>query len=146
SIPRVLGADRQPKDDVRDERQKRENDLLGNLLLAVVAQELKVLVMNGTNIVQLPGLYLISPEMPRALGSGWAETLRLTGRDTNWRGARLVFDEENWRQWRRSHKPGTAAKRRLSEAEKGSILQDYIERQPGGPINQSVAQPELMKL
>jgi hypothetical protein len=152
SIVRVPDKARQPKDDARDKRNRRENDLFNNVYNAVVLQKLQVLVaIDGTNTFQLPGPYLVSHEMRHALRTGWAETLRLTGQDTTWRGKRLVFTDENWRQWLENCGPLSvdavrpSPKPKLSQRDKERLVRDYINRQPSGPINQSLAEKELMK-
>jgi hypothetical protein len=115
------GKERQLEDEARAELAKRElakreDYLFDSVLQAVVRQELQVLLMDGYRMVQLPGLYLLVLEMADALRSGWAGKLRLTGPDTIWNGARLVFPEEDWRQWLKSQ-----ATRRDSPAAVGAV-------------------------
>jgi hypothetical protein len=100
SIARVEGERRrQPKDVARDELKKREDYLFDNVYQAVVRQELQVLLMDGSRTFQLPGLYIYDTyEMADALRSGWAGKLTLTGPDTIWKDARLVFTDANWQQ------------------------------------------------
>jgi hypothetical protein len=107
--PGALGVgpkeERQLEVEVRAELAKRElasreNYLFGNVYQAAVQQELQVLLMDGCRTFQLPGLYTY--DMADALRSGWAGKLRLTGLDTAWRDARLVFREADWQRWRES--------------------------------------------
>ena len=102
-LERDPSKEREPKDEARAELAKREAFLLDNVYQAIVRQELLVLLMDGGRTFQLPGLYAYdSHAMANALRSGWASKLRLTGPDTAWQAARLVFPEENWRHWRGS--------------------------------------------
>jgi hypothetical protein len=106
--PGVLGPnkERQLEHEVRAEQAKRElakreNYLLDNVYAAVVQQELQLLLMDGDRTFQLPGLYIYdSARMVDALRSGWAGKLRLTGPDTAWQAARLVFPEADWQRCR----------------------------------------------
>ena len=115
-----LGKERRLDDEARAELVKRalaqrENYLIDNVYQAVVRQELQVLLMDGSQTFQLPGLYIYdSARMVDALRSGWAGKLTLTGVDTRWNGARLVFAEADWRRGHPSH-----VLRRGSDASQG---------------------------
>ena len=104
------GKERKLEDEARAELAKRElakreDYLFDNVYQAVVRQALQVLLMDGSRTFQLPGLYTLDTHrMADALRSGWAAKLRLTGPDTIWTGAQLVFTEENWRQWLKSQR------------------------------------------
>jgi hypothetical protein len=158
-IARGPGEEGGPKDDARAKLKRREFDLFNNVYQAVVGKELPVLVAfdGASTFFQLPDHYLLTAEMLDALKKGWAGWLRLNGRDKIWNGARLVFAEENWRQWLERDKtfsteavPEEAAasavpKPKLSQTAKNQIFCDYIARQPAGPIKKSKAEKELMK-
>ena len=156
------GKERKLEDEARAELTKRElakreDYLFDNVYQAVVRQALQVLLMDGSRTFQLPGLYTFDTHrMADALRSAWAAKLRLTGPDTIWTGARLVFTEENWRQWLESRgtlrakavsegaAANTSPKPKLSQTDKEIKFRDYIAQQPPGRINKSQAEKELM--
>ncbi len=147
--PGALGLgpneERELEDEMRAELAKRElasreNYLFDNVYQAAVRQELQVLLTDGCRTFQLPGLYTY--EMADALRSGWAAKIRLTGPDTIWNEARLVFSEENWRQWWKNHRTSSAeADVRKSAGEPTGIAQAETvpksEAEPTGIVHES---------
>jgi hypothetical protein len=90
---------RKLKDRNRIMIREREQKLTIDITWAASNKEICLVLMNGTESLQMPGQYLGSSQLSDAIRSGSAAPLNMSDEYAAWRKARLTFEKEGWDRW-----------------------------------------------